>query len=326
LAPVLQGYLQAGLAPATQRSYGAAMKHFQLFCSTYNIVNPFPISELLLCYYVAYLAAKGLAGQTLKAYLAAVRNAQISLGLPDPREQSSLPLLRRVQAGIARVRLQSGEQQAMVRLPITAEVLARLYATLWSSGVREKVLWWAVACSAFFGFFRLGELLPESEGSWNAATDLAWGDVAVDSLTEPKMVRIHLKKSKADQGGIGADVVVGVSGTSICPVSALVQYLRVRGSSPGPFFITERGVPLVKSAFVRNLRSLLSSVGLTAAHYAGHSFRIGAATSAALAGLEDSTIQTLGRWHSAAFLRYIRTPAPVLASLSAALVRNGQVH
>lgn len=36
-----------------------------------------------------------------------------------------------------------------------------------------------------------------------------------------------------------------------------------------------------------------------------HSFRIGAATSAAKAGIEDSTIHMLGRWSSSAFLVYI---------------------
>ena len=40
---------------------------------------------------------------------------------------------------------------------------------------------------------------------------------------------------------------------------------------------------------------------------AGHSFRIGAATSAALAEVEDSIVQILGQWQSAAFLRYVRT-------------------
>ncbi len=34
----------------------------------------------------------------------------------------------------------------------------------------------------------------------------------------------------------------------------------------------------------------------------GHSFRIGAATTAVVVGIADSSIQTLGRWQSAAFL------------------------
>ena len=38
-----------------------------------------------------------------------------------------------------------------------------------------------------------GELLP---GSFNPATDLAWGDVAADSHLAPRMLQIHPKKSK----------------------------------------------------------------------------------------------------------------------------------
>ena len=43
------------------------------------------------------------------------------------------------------------------------------------------------------------------------------------------------------------------------------------------------------------------------AQYTGHSFRIGAATSAAQVGLSDSPIQILGRWRSSAFQHYLRT-------------------
>ena len=48
------------------------------------------------------------------------------------------------------------------------------------------------------------------------------------------------------------------------------------------------------------VRQALESAGVQAANYAGHSFRIGAATTAAACGMENSTIQTLGRgraWH-----------------------------
>jgi hypothetical protein len=41
------------------------------------------------------------------------------------------------------------------------------------------------------------------------------------------------------------------------------------------------------------------------AHYSGHSFRVGAATTAARAGLCQATIKMLGRWESSAYKRFI---------------------
>ena len=105
LAPTVRRDFQAGLAPATQKSYQAAMRRFEAFCTHFNVTTPFPLTEHLMCCYASFLADEGLAPETIKSYLSALRNMQLSLGFPDPREQSSLPMLKRIQAGIARCRL-----------------------------------------------------------------------------------------------------------------------------------------------------------------------------------------------------------------------------
>ena len=72
-----------------------------------------------------------------------------------------------------------------------------------------------------------------------------------------------------------------------------------RGSGPGPFFRFSNGSPLTRESFVTKVRDALLVAGIeNPSHYAGHSFRIGAATTAAAAGVEDSIIKTLGRWES----------------------------
>lgn len=110
--------------------------------------------------------------------MSAVRNMQISLGLPDPRDSSSLPVLKRVQAGIKRLRMTRGVP-ARLRLPITAPILEQMRVTLDRSSHPHKIALWSIACMDFFGFFRLVELLPELERAFNPATLLSWGDVAV---------------------------------------------------------------------------------------------------------------------------------------------------
>ena len=164
---------------------------------------------------------------------------------------------------------------------------------------------WAAAMLCFFGFFRSGEITVPSQTSFNASQHLAWGDINIDDRSLPKVLKIHLKKSKCDQLGRGVDVFIGRTDGVLCPVTAVLSYMIARGATEGPFFLRTNGTPLTKSYFVSMVRKALQAVGLPYQDFAGHSFR-----------MEDSTIHTLGRWNSTAFLSYIRTPREQLAQVS----------
>ncbi|CAC5406487.1 unnamed protein product [Mytilus coruscus] len=72
------------------------------------------------------------------------------------------------------------------------------------------------------------------------------------------------------------------------------------------------GKPLERQYFLTCIKKVLDLCGFNSSHYNGHSFRIGAATSAGKAKIEDHLIKTLGRWSSDSYIRYIRvTPASI---------------
>ena len=79
---------------------------------------------------------------------------------------------------------------------------------------------------------------------------------------------------------------------------------------------------MTRDFFVTAIREALTKAGLNAGEYAGHSFRIGAATTAAQQGLQDSLIKTLGRWQSSAYTLYIRTPRETLTRVAKLLVNK----
>ena len=59
--------------------------------------------------------------------------------------------------------------------------------------------------------------------------------------------------------------------------------------------------------------------GMCPSNYASHSFRIGAVTTAAAAGLPTWLIKTLWRWSSDAYLTYVHCPTNVIVSVPVAL-------
>ena len=287
------------------------------------------VNELLLCRFIASLAQEGLSPSTIKSYLAGVRHAQITKGFPEPAKTTTMPRLKLLQTGVAKARATvSVSSSPKQRLPITPNILAGLLSE-WmapagssADAARDLALLRAAATTCFFGFFRAGEITIPTQSSFDHRCHLAWGDVAADDKQPPAIIRIHLKRSKCDQLGKGVDVYLGRSGGPACPVTELLCYIAYRGPVPGPFFLFADGSPLTKAVFVSRVRSALASRGFQPDAYAGHSFRIGAATAAANAGLEDSVIRLMGLWNSDAFHRYIRTPRDTLAGYSSALLRG----
>ena len=181
---------------------------------------------------------------------------------------------------------------------------------------------WAAACTGFFGFLRAGEFTVPSASAYDKDIHLNLDDLATNCHYSPSLFRLRIKQSKTDPFRQGVDVYLGPTGTTICPVQAMRAYLQVRGPSPGALFRFESGSPLTRVALVEHLHRALQQSGFEATSYNGHSFRIGAATTAAKCGIEDSMIQTLGRWKRAAYLAYIKIPRQQLAAVSRQLLKE----
>ncbi len=164
---------------------------------------------------------------------------------------------------------------------------------------------------------RCGEFLVVKAGD---SPSITAGDVAVDSRSAPTMIRVFLRRAKCDPFGKGIHIYMGRAQSALCPVAAILNYLASRPEQAGPLMIWKTGSPLTREAFVRLIRQVLTNIGLNASEYAGHSFRIGAATTAALAGIPDHMIKTLGRWESEAYTLYVRTDREALARISQTLV------
>lgn len=314
---MVQFYIKTALAPSTRRTYGTGERRYLQFCVA-GAIAPLPTSESILCRYVAFLAKDNLKHQTIKTYLSAVRHMHIVAGKGDPFKED-MPLLEYTMRGIKSDQARNGESVSRTRLPITPAILLQL-RKVWERDASNPthIMLWAAVCTCFFGFLRSGEICVPSAKDYDPGAHLSFGDVRLDSTVDPHVAQVNIKASKTDPFRKGVSLFLGRTGSVLCPVLALAAYLASRGPQLGPFFMIE-GRPLTREVFVSKVREALSEAGLDPLKFAGHSFRIGAASTAASRGVEDSLIKTLGRWRSSAYLLYVRIPREWLAGLSTVL-------
>ena len=94
--------------------------------------------------------------------------------------------------------------------------------------------------------------------------------------------------------------------TNIYPNELIKEFTKARGVTPSVLFAFPDGKPFKRREFDTILKELFTFCGFNTAQFKGHSFRIGAATAAAMRGESDAQIRAAGRWASDAFKAYIR--------------------
>ena len=249
----------------------------------------------MLSNFAAYLA-QSTRPVTVRVYVSAVRNWHIELGYEDPCAEAVL--LKRVLRGICRFH---GTDVVATRLPITLPILLKLSTACMNTPLltgTDRLMFRCAMLIAFFGFLRCSEIT-------GAHIRRHCLQVNADHIN------LHLSSSKTDPQGKGVDIIVGPGRSPLCAVAAAKEYLEATASQApeSPLFVYTNGQSLTRQAFTATVRCLLASSGHDLCHqYSSHSFRIGAATTAAAAGVPESMIRCAGRWQSDACLRYIRTP------------------
>ena len=192
------------------------------------------------------------------------------------------------------------------RLPITPLILRKVYTILARDpNDEDNIMFRAACCLGFSAFLRSGEFTVKSSKAFDPSRDMSPDDIAVDSTEAPTRMYVRIKALKTDHIRQGVILVVGGTGNDLCPIAAMLPYLVIRAERKGKNAVTREDL-------VDRSRYVLKEAGIDCSRYSGHSFRIGAATTAAARGISE----TLGRWARDSFTRYIRIPRDELAVVS----------
>lgn len=310
-------YWTAALAPTTRKTYSSGYESYLEFCTLSGLFPTPPIfrvpSEDILMQFASYLAFhKRLKYSTVKLYLAAVRHACLALSPHDPfidMTGSRLPRLSLILRGIKRSDGPSNRTRRPIDLPILHDICNYVKTHL-PFGIYDSYMLLVAFTFAFWGLLRCGEFTCRGLGNFDPLFDLTVNAVAW--LDKGESFALSLKRSKTDVFRKGVSILYTRLKEPVCPVSALNRFSDVRGPTLplDPLLKCANGHVLTRDVFIKKLRHVLQALKYDESHYNGHSFRKGGASTAALAKVEDHMIQTLGRWSSDCYIRYINVEKP----------------
>lgn len=306
----LDRYLDAATRANTRRSYGNAVRHFEVEAGRLLPATPDQVAQYLADY------AQSLAVTTLRQRLAALGRWHRDHGFTDP---THTPLVRQVIKGIAAVHGEQSKQAAPLALRQVGQVADWLETAIAAANQR------ADADSALRHLRDRAWLLL---GFWRGfrGDELIRLQAQHLKLVPGEGMHCFLPSSKGDRKNLGRSYPVPAL-SRWCAVSAMSQWLEASGLREGPVF---RGInrwgqlregSLHANSFIRMMRGLFAQAGLpTPEEFSGHSLRRGFAGWATAQGWDLKSLMEYVGWKDVnSALRYLEADPFARLRIEAAL-------
>ena len=288
---------QKGLTLGTWENKTSHLRQYIAFTTYYNVPD-FPVHLGILLRFIALLGRGTTVHKSATNMLSSLK--WFAAMLDPPSVKTFDAVLVSVSVKGLKAQLSRPVRQ---KLPFSIIHLCKFYMFLDLSNAKHLACWCAMLL-AFFGCFRLSNLVPISRSKFDPLKQLKRDDIKF----EKDVVLVFYKWSKTNQN------CSRVAWVPICSVADdrfnVKLHLQrlfslVKASDEAPLFSFNKKDFHSRFSLVRLLDLCVFEIGLSLPDYSWHSFRRGAAVFAFELGLADSAVQLLGDWSSSAFKHYL---------------------
>ena len=290
-------------AESTYANIQAHCRAYCHFCQAFQL-TPFPVSQLTIFRYIAYLVQLGRAFGTITNHLSSIKHVHKFLGYPltwDTNYHYKL-MLKGCQRflGVAPKRKSAMMPHILYDIYCLLDLRTPLHSALW-----------ALCLVAFFTFLRKSNLVLERANRPSPKVPLRQ-----DLCFHAKGATLTIRATKTIQfkQRYLSIPLPYIPDSPLCPVTALRNHLQINDlndkSDGKPLFsvILPRSgehAPITAAKFSAFIQRAIKTLGLDPGQFSPHSFRRGGATFAFSCSVPSELIQRQGDWHSDAYLVYL---------------------
>jgi len=282
------------------------MNRYREFQKESGEIASWPTSEEDDTKFLTWLGRqRTLSGNSVEVYFSAFKNHQELLGFDLNYTKSRIKRTQLLLQGIKNTKPTPAPGRTGVDLGVLNQIREAVLDSDWEPGL--KMAFWAGCLTAFFGSFRLSEILPVQSRSFDSSSELAWPEVDFEA---DGSVRILIKRPKTKRG---TEVVYlfRFEKKNFCPVRALQklkcwQETKGGGMAAAAVFAFRENRYLSRSMFCALLARITKMRNL--GKISGNSFRAGIPTIFENAPelATDRHVKSWGRWRSKAYQHYMR--------------------
>ena len=294
LAELVSNRLTKAYKPKTWTTYKSMFITFMTFCEI-MATDPIDPSPFIIMAFIELLAHNNLAFPSIANFITAIRSQAKWLNIP--MNNLDHPRVHLMMKAVKNSVSKPPKFKSVFDIPTLHSIL------LACEYFPDSSVFIAIYLLAFFGFFRISNLVPTSKLSFNTKLHLCRGDVIFHEDIAIVLIKWSKTLQNPDQGSYIIIPSLGLS--PLCPVTAIKNMIKNYPIQENqPMFVNVNGV-ITQSQLRSHLRKVLLQINVDPSVHSFHTFRRSGATLAFNSGVDISHIKRHGTWLSDAVHTYI---------------------